>query len=494
MRILRRADRQACRNLFKSTSTFGPFAKNIESRMRRQANLFEVLESREKNIPMCNLRTALITKLMTPRRQKLSSLFPDLGSIYDTIILGFTPCGDYLVTLDSLSVRFHLVSLSSDGIKVRELSFRLLQNVSPTGHDGLPWWTSPVEILMSRKNPGFVATMIFARSTDRYITEMADEIVSACDLRIFSSGKLLFFVSLTAVLNESLIYDMITGKGRHKSVLYVSNGSEVSFFLFCEDTSDLDYDDILDESAAGQSPEELRSVKSFHNTRSDEDSWFVCNMRRGQKRNIRVLEGDNDAGGVMQSKFKVEKFLRNVLLPFYYPGLDVVRSLKNFEVRCLGSGETGSYILMVISALIAPSSRSACNNRVPLERVEEREIAYLLAFHPFLGKISILKIRDLGEFYKFRYLRSAGPESNGAPLHSASPLPLPNEASFNLKINIYCQQIRMSDPFLRCSSSSYKVLSSAEAIGRSLKTISHPVLPLQIYNDEACQSYSSEYL
>jgi hypothetical protein len=463
--------------------------------MRRQRNLFEVLESREKTLPKCNLRTGFISKLMTPKRQKLSSLFPDLGSIYDTIILGFTPCGDFLVTLDSLSVRFHLVSFSSDGIKVRELSFRLLQNVSPiTGNDGLPWWTSPVEIVMSCRTPGFVATMIFARSTDRFITELADEVVSACDLRMFSSGKLLFSASLTAVLNESLIYDMITEKGRHKSVLYVSNGSEVSFFLFCEDSSDLDYDDILDESAAGQSPEELRSVKSFHNTCSDEDSWFVSNMSRGQKVNTKLLEGEDGAGGVMLSKFKVEKFVRNVLLPFYYPGLDVVRSLKNFEVRCLGSGESGSYILMVLSALIAPCSRSACSNRVPCVEVEEREIAYLLALHPFLGKISILKIRDLGEFYKFQYLRSIGTESNSAPPYSASALPLPNEASFNLKINIYCQQIRMSDPFLRCSSSSYKVLSSAEAIGRSLKTISHPLLPLQIYNDEACQSYSSEYL
>jgi hypothetical protein len=460
--------------------------------MRRQRTLFEVLESREKTLPKCNLRTAMISKLITPKRQKLSSLFPDLGSIYDTIILGFTPCGDFLVTLDSLSVRFHLVSFSSDGIKVRELSFRLLQNVSPTGHEGLPWWTSPVEILISCRTPGFVATMIFARSTDRFITE--DEVVSACDLRMFSSGKLLFSVSLTAVLNESLIYDMITEEGRHKSVLYVSNGSELSFFLFCEDSSDLDFDDILDESAAGQSPEELRSVKSFHNTCSDEDSWFVCNRSRGKKVNTKLVEGDDSAGGVMLSKFRVEKFLRNVLLPFYYPGLDVVRSLKNFEVRCLGSGESGPYILMVLSALIAPCSRSASSNRIPCDEVGDREIAYLMAFHPFLGKISILKIRDLGEFYKFQFLRSTGTESNSAPPYSASALPQPNEASFNLKINIYCQQIRMSDPFLRCSSSSYKVLSSAEAIGRSLKTISHPLLPLQIYNDEACLSSSSEYL
>lgn len=458
--------------------------------MRRQPNLFEVLDSREKTLPKCNLRSASISKLMTPKRQRLSTLFPDLGSIYDTIILGFTPCGDFLVTLDSLSVRFHLVSLSSDGIKIRELSFRLLQSVKPTGHDGLPWWTSPVEILMSRETPGFVATMIFARSTDRFITELADEVVSACDLRIFSSGKLLFFVSLTAFLNESLIYDMITDSGRHKSVLYVSNGCEVSFFMFCEDSSDLDYDDIFDESAAGQSPEELRSAKSFNSSNSDEDSWFVCNMSRGEKRNAKIFEGDDSAGGVMQSKFKVEHFLRNVLLPFYYPGLDVVRSLKNFEIRCLGSGEIGSYILMVIAALIAPCSRSACSNRVPCEEVGEREIAYLVALHPFLGKISILKIRDLKEFYMFQYLRSTGIESNGAQSHSASALPPPNEASFNLKINIYCQQICISDPFLRCASTSYKVLSSGEAIGRSLKTISHPFLPLQIYNDEACLSNS----
>lgn len=465
--------------------------------MSRQRNLIEVLESREKTVANCNLRTALVSKLMKPKRQKLSTLFPDLGSIYDTIILGFTPCGDYLVTLDSLSVRFHLVSLSSDGIKVRELSLRLMQNVKPAGHDGLPWWTSPVEILMSRKTPGFVATMIFARSNDRYITELADEIVSVCDMKLFSSGKLLFSLTLTAVLNESLIYDMMTEKGGHKSVLYVSNGSEASFFLFCEDSGILDCDEVLNESATGQSPEELRYVKSFHSACSDEDRWFMCTMKRGQKINPRASEGDNNVGGIMHSKFNVEKFLRSVLLPFYYPGLDVVRSLKNFEVRCLGSGETGSYILMVISALLIPCSKLARSNRIPSEEVEEREIAYLLALHPFLGKVSILKIRDLKEFYKFQYLRSTSLESKSvntsAPASSASALPLPHEATFSLKTYVYCQQIRMSDPFLRCSESSHKVLSSAEAIGRSLKTISHPLLPLQIYNDEAFYSSSSGY-
>lgn len=432
--------------------------------------LFEILNLREKStktsLSLEHYYASLVNHTFPQTGQMLASLFPALGSIFDTILLGFTSCGDYLVTLDSSSVRFHSISLSASQISIRGLLFRLLQNVNLGRHDGLPLWSSPIEILMCNDRLQFAATLHFASSSNRFEYEHPDEDLSICDLRLFSSGRLLASLPVSALRNESVIFRLMSPMKREKTILFTNDGSCASFFLFFESNLVAEYDEIAQDIANNTLPIELKNVKTFESKQNIEDSWFSCNIVA----NI-PAEAIN-AIIIPQSKFEFEKFLRNYLLPFYYPGLDVSKSLIAFELRCLGPGETGYYILMVISAALATYKfvRSDCTNKDNHRReAVTKEIAYLIAMHPLLGEVSVLKIRDLGDLNLSHYEHAWG---------------VAQLKSLVMKTDLYCRQIQQADPFLRHFRSSFQLMSNAEATGCGLKYLKHPFLPLHIYNDE----------
>lgn len=452
--------------------------------METTMNLMGVLTLREEDARIIGhgvrdyIRTMCNFKLRF--RQKLSVLFPALGSKFNTVILGFTPCGDYLVTLDDLSVRFHRLLLSRQGIKIREMYYNLPQKLNTSSSNGLPWWTSPLEILMSSQTIDYLATLYFARYNDRYFMEDMDDIVALCDLNLYSLGKLVLSAPIPAVLNQSCLFELSTINDMEKTVLFINNGNYVSFYLFGKKGCEAEYNDIIEGTESGELPCELLKSKTFFHRYSAKSDWFTCNLVGS---NSNTFESAIEQQTIPQSKFKVEKFLRNTLLPFYYPGLDVLKSLKAFEIRCLGPGEKGPYILMVISGLIIPN----CGNKRHLS--VEKEIAYLVALHPFLGDITVLKIKDLRDFcnsQKEDSSRTKSYESDGIfrrnydfDLSAVDP-----GASFSSRVDFYCHKIRQSDPFLRHFCKSFKTLSSLDAVNGTLKVISHPILPLEIYNDE----------
>ena len=454
--------------------------------MEPEDELLKFLLSREiSSGGLSKLSTKYVRRILATqnqRRQKMSTLFPALGSKFNTVILGFTPCGDYLVTLDHTSVRFHLASLSADGIKIQHMHYCLRQNVNLTAVDGLPWWTSPIEILMSSKTIQYVATLFFTRYYDRCYDDFMEDMAALCDLRLFSSGKLLMSISVSAVVNQSFLFAVSTARMKEKIILYVNNGNNVSFYLFGEKGCEAEYNDIIEGTEDGELPSELLDSKTFYHRYSGEDNWFSCNMV-GSEDSCKSPDGMSCPPSVPQSKFKVEKFLRNTLLPFYYPGLDVLKSLTAFEIRCLGSGERGSYILMVISAVINPYR--GIGNKFGNLAAEGKEIAYLVTLHPFLGDVTVLKMRDLGQFYESQNSRtnvrnrklSGDCDQNGTI--SGNPGIRPDR-----KLDFYCLQLLQSDPFLRDFSSSASTLSSLEAVSGTLRAISHPFLPIVIYKDE----------
>lgn len=437
----------------------------------RKFPLFDVINLREKNAKIslslehyCNLSKSIA---YPQTGQMFASLFPALGSPFETVLLGFTICGDYLVTLDSSSVRFHSISLSVSQISIRGLHFRLPQNVNLGQHDGLAWWSSPLEILMCNDGMQYIATLHFANPSSRFEFECPDEILSICDLRLFSSGKMLLSMSVFALLNESVLFKLTTQRGKEKTVLLINDGSYASFFFFIESDLNAEIIEIVEEIASSNLPHELQEVKTFSSAQGVEDHWFSCNIAPDISTEAIIVVV------IPQSKFDFEQFLRNTLLPFYYPGLDVSKSLIAFEMRCLGPGETGFHILMVISAALAPNRFV----RPGHGKSETKEIAYLIAMHPLLGDVSVLKIRDLGELYLSHCARAGN-------LGTEHACEMKQPKSLGMKTDLYCRQILQSDPFLGHFRSSFQLLSTVEASCHSLKYIAHPFLPLYVYNDE----------
>ena len=448
----------------------------------RRLSILTILSRREETALIVNQYIQDYAKIICnskdQKEQKLSTLFPALGSKLDTMILGFTSCGDYLVSLDDSSVRFHQLSLSREEIQVRAIHFRLFQSVNFGSAGGMPWWTSPLEILMSGKTINGVATLYFAQYYDRYyFHKNMDDVAASCDLRLYSSGNLVLSTTISAVLGQSCIFDLPTINHAQKTVLFINNGNYVSFYLFGGKSFEAEYNDIAEEAESGELPYELSKSKTFYHRYSAENDWFSCNLTG----NIwKSFENMNGLPLIPQSKLKIERFLRNVLLPFYYPELNVLKSLKAFEIRCLGPGERGSYILMVISCVISPYS---VNRGCP---PAGKEIAYLVTFHPFLGDVTVLKIKDLSEFYKSHKENTA--EDNSVlgkkripNLYAATAN---TKISFSRKVDFYCNEIMQSDPFLRKFDKSFTTLSSVESVCGSLMAIPHPFLPLIICNDE----------
>lgn len=455
----------------------------------RRLNILGILSHREENAQIEYHHVGDYAKIICNSRvqyeQKLSTLFPALGSKLDTMILGFTSCGDYLVSLDELSVRFHQLSLSREEIQIRAVHFRLFQGLNFRSGGEMPWWTSPMEILISNLTINRVATLYFAQYYDRYYYHKnMDDIAASCDLRFYSSGNLVLSTSISAVLSESCLFDLPTINDAQKTVLYINNGNYVSFYLFGGKSLEAEYNDITEENESGELPSELSNSKTFFHRYSAENDWFSCNMAGNVGQS---LESMNSLPLIPQSKLKIEKFLKSTLLPFYYPELDVLKSLKAFEIRCLGPGERGSYILMVISCIISPYS---VNRGCPSVG---KEIAYLITFHPFLGDITVLKIKDLSDFYKYQKGCLTSQKEKTIEDNRLSKkkritslyAPAANQKiSFRRNVDFYCTQIIQSDPFLRKVNESFTTLSSVEIVSGSLMAIPHPFLPLIICNDE----------
>jgi hypothetical protein len=379
----------------------------------------------------------------------------------DIIILGFTPCGNYLVTLDCLSVRFHLLSLSLGKVKVAKLFMRLPQD---TGSNvSLPWSSCPVEILMIKESTIFVATLCFVTSLDS--REGLEEMAMTCNLKLFLSGRLLLSQTISAVINQSCLFNVMARNGKEKTVLQIYNGSNISFYLYDKLEDDVSNKDYLDHEETTILPSELLNVKTFDLNDFAENCWFSCDTLPDNGSNVSEETKDIQACSTLRSKIMIERFLRCILVPFYYPGLNISQCLKSFEVRFIGSGESGSYVMIVVSMLINLDFASMGNKR-------EKGIAYLLALHPFIGNISILKICDLDKFYSTR--TSSNPNIVDG---------------LKQKTDFYCHEIQKSDPYLRKHLLSYSVISNLDTIidGDSLKNLYHPFLPICIYNDEIRQ-------
>jgi hypothetical protein len=192
---------------------------------------------------------------------------------------------------------------------------------------------------------------------------------------------------------------------------------------------------------------------------------FACDTLPNNESNVSEEMKNIHSCSTLRSKIMIERFVRCILLPFYYPGLNVSQCLKSFEIRFIGSGETGSCVMIVVSMLINLNFAGMCNKR-------EKGIAYLLALHPFIGNISILKICDLDKFHSTR-------TSNNPNIING----------LKQKTDFYCHEIQKSDPYLRKHLSSYSVISNLDAVidGDSLKKLYHPFLPICIYKDEIRQ-------
>jgi hypothetical protein len=395
------------------------------------------------------------------RHQKLSTLFPYLGSMHNIIILGFTPCGNYLVTLDCLSVRFHLLSLSLDNVKVVELFMRLPQDTGSSV--SLPWCLCPVEILMINKSTTFIATLCFVTSLDS--REGLEELAMTCNLKLFLSGRLLLSQTISAVINQSCLFTVMARNGRERTVLHINNGSNISFYLYDNLEDNVPNKDYVDDEETVRLPSELLCVKTFDLDDFPGNCWFSCDLLPDNRSKFSEEMKNVPSCTALRSKIMIERFLRCVLLPFYYPGLNISKCLKAFEIRFIGSGETGSYVMIVITMLINLDFAGMCNKR-------EKGIAYLLALHPFIGNISILKICDLDKFHSTR-------TSNNPNIING----------LKQKTDFYCHEIQKSDPYLRKHLSSYSVMSNLDAVveGNSLKKLYHPFLPICIYNDEIRQ-------
>ena len=141
--------------------------------------------------------------------QTLSSLFPALGSLLTVQVLGFSPCGHYIITFDQESIiRFHRLKLFLTHIEVQHFETYTLPVCSESGpQNGIsmnvqsPWM--PVEVIMQKRrsiSDNLVATLC-------YNSEEADELVSTCHLRLFSSGQLLCATSLSSLLGHTCLYD-----------------------------------------------------------------------------------------------------------------------------------------------------------------------------------------------------------------------------------------------------------------------------------------------
>ena len=144
--------------------------------------------------------------------QTLSSLFPALGSLLTVQILGFSPCGHYIISLDQESIlRFHRLKLFVTHIEVQHFETYTLP-VCPeesgqqhaTMNERLPWM--PVEVVMQKRRSisnNLVVTLCYNSEDD-------DELVSTCHLRLFSSGQLLCTTSLSSLLGHTCLYDFTT--------------------------------------------------------------------------------------------------------------------------------------------------------------------------------------------------------------------------------------------------------------------------------------------
>lgn len=404
--------------------------------------------------------------------QKLSTLFPYLGSVHNIIILGFSPCGDYLVTLDNLSVRFHLLSLSLENVKVVNLFLTLPQD---TSNFTLPWWSCPVEILMINKSTTFIATLCFVSSLDS--REGLDELAMTCNLQLFLSGRLVLSQTISAIIKQSCLFQIDNSKNEERIVLLVNNGSNISFYLYDNLAVKVPHRDDIEFKGL---PSELSSVKTFDLDDFPANRWFSCDLLPDNSCKFAEEIRNIDGRSTLRSKLMIERFLRCVLLPFYYPGLNISKCLKAFEIRFIGPGERGGYVMIVITMNINLDSVGMRNNR-------EKGIAYLIALHPFIGNISILKICDLNEFYSSRASRNYD-VVNETKKNDAASFQKQN-LGLKQKTDFYCSQIQKSDPFLRQHLSSCSVISNIDGVieGNSLNKIYHPFLPLCIYNDEVRQ-------
>ena len=275
--------------------------------------------------------------------QPLSSLFPALGSPHDVVVLGFSPNGDAIVSMDTVpSVRLHALELSTSHVHVaRPLRVSVLPlsgAAAPHRVGVVPWY--PVEVVMMQEGaePTHVATLTYDFSATNGEEDDDDEDedgdIPTCHLQIWQPPCLLYAASLPAVHRQSCFFTFSGGCGdgnRRTHVAFaVNGGSDVAFFLVAGDGADAQ---VLGAAAV---PQELARCRRLSTT-----AGVVCWARR--TRDTLPL-----------STFHVERFLRYHLLPSYYPTLRVAAALLSFEARFVGPTEHGPHVLLAVSALLRP--------------------------------------------------------------------------------------------------------------------------------------------
>ncbi len=145
-------------------------------------------------------------------KQSLKTFFPFLGSVNNVVILGFTSCGLYLISLNGTTVRIHSLKLSLHHIRIGYVEQSLV--VRSNQEINMNFYTL-LEVLYLKRDP----LKFFVSVTVPIDGIVVTERVWLGRLRLFENGRVVH----TAVMPLSLRHNAVCSFGLHDDVAVIVN-------------------------------------------------------------------------------------------------------------------------------------------------------------------------------------------------------------------------------------------------------------------------------
>lgn len=447
----------------------------IESLVHIIAMVVRWLAERQTSRTKCCIRTTTLMREMSKSLvfQSLSSFFPYVGSISNTVILGYTSCGNYIVALQNgLIIMFSLVlSLKKIliGPEYKALKVRTSQEVSQS--------LAVVEVMSLRSNPYICAALIVS------VEECATQSKVYCGrFRGFWQERLIINEeSFGCTLRNNSMYSY--GCGTDDVAILMNTGSGLTFYL------------VLGSAKSQLTRLVSQAASDFaHLSQSHDLQSFSAKKKRWHS--LSCAEHNNIATSrcspltsltVVRSAVNLELFVDEYLHSIH-PTAYQRGSQFDLEFRAIGPCDSGTEFLCILGI-------SFTHLQAGLQSV-----GVLLILHPLVDQIAVLKVSDLAalcntnnsDFTSFRrQLKQKRVSEDMSWLSTA--------------VDFYAHIVRTSYNGLlfgcrlvkdrHNNSIPYCVLSNINMVlnGESMTHLTHPFVPVVVVNDEE-ETQSEEIL